>query len=192
MTSRRRNCADLTGPGIEPQTSRTDGVRSTTELTGRCSHVPPGEKESDCFTRKASKGRFLLLVVWTFYLQLACGPQSFVKPNSPRPTKNCEKVHSWAAAHRLQTTALSASSYRCKPPARSTIRAWHEKFTETGSVLHRQGAGRPPTSEEIESVRVAYTRSPRKTIRRLLLNCRSHAPLFTKFCIEICNFMHIQ
>ena len=28
------------------------------ELTGRCSHVPPGEKELDCFTRKASKEGF--------------------------------------------------------------------------------------------------------------------------------------
>ena len=27
--------ADLTGPGIEPQTSRTDNVRLATELTGR-------------------------------------------------------------------------------------------------------------------------------------------------------------
>ena len=38
---------------------------------------------------------------------------------------------------------------------------------ETGSVLQRKGAGRPQISEEeIESVRVAYTRSPRKSIRR--------------------------
>ena len=32
---KRRNCDDLTGPGIEPQTSRTDSVRLATELTGR-------------------------------------------------------------------------------------------------------------------------------------------------------------
>ena len=64
---------------------------------------------------------------------------------------------------------------------------------ETGSVLQRQGAGRPQIpEEEIESVRVAYIKSRRKSIRRLLPNCRSHAPLFTKFCIEICDFMHIQ
>ena len=59
-----------------------DGVLLTTELTGRCRHVRPGEKELDCFTRKASKGRFLLFVVaygLTFYLQLACGPQRFCK-----------------------------------------------------------------------------------------------------------------
>ena len=56
-------------------------------------------------------------------------------------------------------------------------------------MLLRKGAGRPQISEEIESVRVAYTRSPRKSIRRLLPNCRYHAPLFTTFCIEICDFM---
>ena len=33
MASRWRHCADLTGPGIEPQTSRTDSVRLATELT---------------------------------------------------------------------------------------------------------------------------------------------------------------
>ena len=29
------NCANLTGPRIEPQTSSTDSVRVTTELTGQ-------------------------------------------------------------------------------------------------------------------------------------------------------------
>ena len=33
VASRWRHCANLTGPGIEPQTSRTDSVRLTTELT---------------------------------------------------------------------------------------------------------------------------------------------------------------
>ena len=33
VASRWRHCADLTGPGIEPQTSRTESVRLTTELT---------------------------------------------------------------------------------------------------------------------------------------------------------------
>ena len=83
--------------------------------------------------------------------------------------------------------------YGRKPPERPTIRAWHKKFMETGSVLQRKGAGRPQRSEEeIESVRVAYTRSPRKSIRGALRSYRSHAPLFTKFCIETCDFMHIK
>ena len=56
--------------------------------------------------------------------------------------------------------------YGKKSPARPTIRAWHKNFMETGSVLQRKGAGRLQISEEeIESVRVAYTRSPRKSIR---------------------------
>ena len=33
VASRWRHCADLTGPGIETQTSRTDSVRLATELT---------------------------------------------------------------------------------------------------------------------------------------------------------------
>ena len=33
VASRWRHCVDLTGPGIEPQTSRTDSMRVTTELT---------------------------------------------------------------------------------------------------------------------------------------------------------------
>ena len=51
-----------------------------------------------------------------------------------------------------------------KPAARPTIRAWHKKFMQTGSVLQRKEAGRPQISEEIESVRVAYTRSRRKSM----------------------------
>ena len=41
VASRWRHCADLTGPGIEPQTSRTDSVRLATELTA-------GIVRSDC------------------------------------------------------------------------------------------------------------------------------------------------
>ena len=33
VASRWRHCADLTGPGIEPQTSRTESERFATELT---------------------------------------------------------------------------------------------------------------------------------------------------------------
>ena len=37
VASRWRHCADLTGPEIEPQTSRTESVRLATELTaGHC------------------------------------------------------------------------------------------------------------------------------------------------------------
>ena len=66
---------------------------------------------------------------------------------------------------RRLSTANFRHKYGRKPPARPTIRAWHKKFMETGSVLQRKIAGRPQISEEIESVRVAYTRSLRKSIR---------------------------
>ena len=36
VASRWRHCVDLTDPGIEPQTSRTDSVRLATELTASC------------------------------------------------------------------------------------------------------------------------------------------------------------
>ena len=43
---------------------------------------------------------------------------------------------------------------------------------ETGNVLQKKGAGRPQISEEIESVREAYTRSPRKSIRGISTQLR--------------------
>ena len=39
VASRWRHCADLKGPGIKPQTSRTDSVRLATELTGRSAQM---------------------------------------------------------------------------------------------------------------------------------------------------------
>ena len=93
----------------------------------------------------------------------------------------------------IQAQQNFGGKYGKKPPARPTIRAWHKKFMETGSVLQRKGAGRPQISEnKIESVLVAYTRNPRKSIRGLLSSYRSHAPLFTKFWIETCDFIHVK
>ena len=39
VASRWRHCADLTGPGIEPQTSRIGSVRLATEPTDRSRHI---------------------------------------------------------------------------------------------------------------------------------------------------------
>lgn len=48
------------------------------------------------------------------------------------------------------------TTYGRDPPSRPTIRTWQKKFMDTGSVLHRKGAGRPSTStEDIERVREA-------------------------------------
>ncbi|MCQ7131119.1 DUF4817 domain-containing protein [Salmonella enterica] len=58
------------------------------------------------------------------------------------------------------------TKYGREPPSRPTIRAWHKKFMETGSVLQQKGSGRPSTSAgDVERVRDAFVRSPGKSIR---------------------------
>ena len=49
VANRWRHCVDLTGPGIEPQTSRTDSVRFATELTA---DLPPTFKFKKFFNSK--------------------------------------------------------------------------------------------------------------------------------------------
>ena len=56
-------------------------------------------------------------------------------------------------------------------------------------MLQRKEAGRLQTSEEIESVFEAYTKSPRKGIVRASMQCRYQAFLFIKFCIKVCYFI---
>ena len=71
----------------------------------------------------------------------------------------------------IQAQRNFRGKYGRKPPARSTIRAWHKKFMETGSLLQRKGAGRFQISEEeIESVRVAYTRCPNVNLKHFPLS----------------------
>ena len=57
------------------------------------------------------------------------------------------------------------SKYGRDPPSRPSIRLWHKKFMETGTVFDTRRSGRPRTFEEnIESVRQAFQRSPMKSI----------------------------
>ena len=51
VASRWRHCVDLTGPGIEPQTSRTDSVRFATELTAGCDLIQNKKKKKKLFCR---------------------------------------------------------------------------------------------------------------------------------------------
>jgi hypothetical protein len=45
-----------------------------------------------------------------------------------------------------------------------------KQFQETGSVLHRKGAGRPSTSyEDVDRIQEAFSRSPRKSTRQASL-----------------------
>ena len=66
----------------------------------------------------------------------------------------------------VQTQRNYRSKYGRDPPSRPSIRLWHKKFMETGTVFDTRRSGRPRTSEEnIERVRQAFQRSPMKSIR---------------------------
>ena len=52
------------------------------------------------------------------------------------------------------------------PPHINSIKRWFKNFMETGSILDRKRSGRPSIDEEtVDTVRVAFHRSPRKSIR---------------------------
>ena len=66
----------------------------------------------------------------------------------------------------VQTQRNYRSKYGRDPPSRPSIRLWHKKFMETGTVFDTRRSGRPRTSEEnIKRVRQAFQRSPMKSIR---------------------------
>ena len=51
-------------------------------------------------------------------------------------------------------------------PRTNSIKRWFNNFMETGSILDRKRSGRPSIDEEtVDAVRVAFHRSPRKSIR---------------------------
>ena len=69
----------------------------------------------------------------------------------------------------IKSDIQTQQRYRTKngknPPSHSSIRQWHKKFMETGSVLDAVRSGRPRTSaENIECVRQAFSHSPIKSI----------------------------
>ena len=52
------------------------------------------------------------------------------------------------------------------PPHTNTIKRWFKYFMETGSILDRKRSGRPSIDKEtLDAVRVAFHRSPSKSIR---------------------------
>ena len=66
----------------------------------------------------------------------------------------------------VQTQRNYRSKYGRDLPSRPSIRLWHKKFMDTGTVFDTRRSGRPRTSEEnIERVRQAFQHSPMKSIR---------------------------
>ena len=52
------------------------------------------------------------------------------------------------------------------PPRTNSIKRWFKKFMETDSILDGKRSGRPSIDEKtVDAVRVAFHRSPRKSIR---------------------------
>jgi hypothetical protein len=52
----------------------------------------------------------------------------------------------------------------------NTIRRWVKQIQETGSVLHRKGAGRPSTAQEVvDRIQETFSRFPQKSTTRASL-----------------------
>jgi len=57
------------------------------------------------------------------------------------------------------------------PPHTDSIKEWFKKFMKTGSILDRKRSDRPSIDEEtVDAVRVAFHRSPWKSIRVAMCN----------------------
>jgi heterodisulfide reductase subunit C len=55
------------------------------------------------------------------------------------------------------------TQYGKNPPSDKAIRRWLKQVQETGRVLHRKGAQRPITSQEVvHRIQEAFSRSPQK------------------------------
>ena len=91
VASRWRHCADLTGPGIQPQTSRTDSVRFATELTADAANKINRYEFEEACTRFAQNmsahaklsgceqcNRFLSTTLWKCVID-AKGPRMLIR-----------------------------------------------------------------------------------------------------------------
>ena len=70
-------------------------------------------------------------------------------------------------------------------PHINLIKRWFKNFVETESILDRKRSGRPSINEEtVDAVRVAFRRSPRKSIRVALNELAILEAQFIKFYIN--------
>ena len=66
----------------------------------------------------------------------------------------------------LQFIDSSEGSNGRDPPDVKSIKGWHDKFKETGSVGDKRRSERPGVSDEtVDTVRTAFQRSPQETTR---------------------------
>ncbi|GBM44411.1 hypothetical protein AVEN_128272-1 [Araneus ventricosus] len=65
----------------------------------------------------------------------------------------------------ITTQRRFRTTYKKDPPSDNSIRRWLTQFQDTGSVLHRKGAGRPSTSQEnVDRIQETFTRSLSRTL----------------------------
>jgi hypothetical protein len=65
--------------------------------------------------------------------------------------------------HRYRT------QYRKDPPSDNATRHWLKQFQETGSVLHRKGAGRSSTSQEdVDRIQKRFLEAHKNQLEKLL------------------------
>ena len=72
--------------------------------------------------------------------------------------------------HKLKSPTAVQRKFRNEfgqdPSHTNSIKRWFKNFMETGSILDHKRSGRPSIDEEtVDAVRVAFHRSPRKSIR---------------------------
>ena len=58
------------------------------------------------------------------------------------------------------------AQFRKDAPCRNNITRWYRQFVETGCLCKGKSPGRPRVSDDIERVREAFLRSPRKSVAR--------------------------
>ena len=114
----------------------------------------------------------------------------FMKMSTPQEKAQCV---SWFIETKSVILAQRnfTHKYGRKPPARSTIRARHEKFMETGSVFReRKLADLKYQKKKLNLCEWHIPEALESLFAGLLPKCRSHAPRFTNFCIEICDLAY--
>ena len=57
--------------------------------------------------------------------------------------------------------------FHCNPPSDNNIHRWYHQFEDTGCLCKEKSSRRPSMIEEcVERVNDAFTRSPKKSVRR--------------------------
>jgi transposase len=68
----------------------------------------------------------------------------------------------------IKTQRSYRTQYRKDPLSENAIQLWLKQFKETGSVLHRKGAGRPSIAQEVvDRIQEAFSKSIRRVSLQL-------------------------